>query len=118
MYSTSQIALFLGTDRQNINYYINKGHLKASKGDDGYFRITKEDYYDFRNNYFDEDKRNSNRGPTKKLTEEQIIKIDHMIHDTTNNYISIEDFQKKYNDEFYLMEVYKSLLAYKIETSK
>jgi len=116
-YYTKDIASFLGVERSVVNYYIRKGYLKATLKN-GFYRIKKEDYYEFRNNYFDEDKRNSNRGPTKKLTEEQIIKIDHMIHDTTNDYITIEDFKNRYNDEFYLMEVYKSLLAYKIEKSE
>ena len=115
-YYTKDIASFLGVERSAVNYYIRKGYLKSTFRN-GFHRIKKEDYYKFRDNYFDEDKRNSNRGKTKKLTEEQIIKIDHMIHDTTNDYISIEDFKNRYYDEFYLMEVYKSLLAYKIEKS-
>jgi predicted transcriptional regulator len=115
-YSTRQIADFLGVKRSLVNYYIRKGYLKSSV-ENGFHRITKEDYYKFRDNYFDEDKRNSNRGVNKKLTEEQVIKIDHMIHDTTNDYISIEKFKSKYENEFFLMDIYKSLLAYKIENS-
>ncbi|MFK7780221.1 MAG: hypothetical protein QM490_03650, partial [Candidatus Gracilibacteria bacterium] len=115
-YYTRNIASFLGVERAVVNYYIRKGYLKATLKN-GFQRIKKEDYYKFRDNYFDNDKRNSNRGKTKKLTEEQIIKIDHMIHDTTNNYISLEDFKKKYDDEFMFMEVYKSLLDYKIKIS-
>ena len=116
-YYTKDIASFLGVKRSVVNYYIRKGYLKSTFRN-GFHRIKEEDYRKFRDNYFDEDKRNSNRGPTKKLEEEQIIKIDHMIHDTTNDYISIEKFKSKYENEFYLMEVYKSLLAYKIEIGK
>lgn len=116
-YTTKQIADFLGVPRTSVSYYIRKGHLKATLKS-GFYKVKKEDYYYFRDNYFDEGKRNSNRGKAKKLTEDKVIKIDHMVHDTTNDYISIEKFKSKYEDEFRFYPIYESLLQYKIETSK
>lgn len=114
MYSTDEIALFLGVARSNINYYIRNGYLKATKNKNLRYRVAEQDYRDFRDDYFDSNKRFAKRGPSKKLTEYDIIGIDNMLQDAQDNKISVNEFKNKYKNDFDLLAIYDSLLEYKI----
>ena len=112
MYSTSDIATFLGTDRRNINYYIRQGHLKATM-EDGDYKITQTDYFSFRDEYYDANKRNSNRGIAKKLSDEQIKLLASIIADTQNNNISLDKFKNKYECKKDLITQIDDFIIYK-----
>lgn len=112
MYSTSDIAYFLGTDRSNINYYIRKGHLKATMVD-GNYEISEQDYYSFRDNYYDTDKRNSSRGISKKLSEQQVKILALIVTEIQNNEISLQDFIKKYKKDAEQIPNFQDFIIFK-----
>jgi len=112
MYSTSDIASFLGTDRQNVNYYIRKGYLDAIMID-GEYEITQQAYFSFRDKYYDTAKRNSSRGIAKKLTDAQIEMLSFIIHDTKDNNISFDEFKEKYKNEEELIPQIQDFIIYK-----
>jgi len=93
--STAQVAEFLGVQRCNVNYYIRKGYLKATVVD-GNYKIDQKDYYSFRDEYFDTNKRFTNRGQIKKLTKEQINIITNILNDLQDDSISLNEFKNKY----------------------
>ena len=111
-YSTSDIAFFLGTQRQNINVYIRKGYLKAIMVD-GSWEITNQDYLSFREKYYDTDKRNSSRGVSKKLTHEQVSLFAFMLSDLQNDDISLKDFTTTYKDKTDLIPSIQDFIIYK-----
>ncbi len=111
-YTTSDIAIFLKTERRNINYYIKKKYLKAEMINNEY-AIKKEDYHDFLDRYYLSDKRFSNRGTAKKLTEEQITLLFEILTDVQNKHISFNDFKEKYEDKDELIPQMKDFLLYK-----
>lgn len=112
MYSTTQIAEFLGTDRQNINYYIRKGYLKAIMVE-GEYEITRQDYISFRDEYYDTDKRNSNRGIAKKLSDEQISTLSLIISDIQNQDLTFLEFQQQYKTKKDLIPQVQDFIIYK-----
>jgi hypothetical protein len=112
MYNTSNIAELLDTDRRNINYYIRQGHLKATMID-GDYKITQKDYFSFREEYYDTDKRHSNRGIAKKLTDTQVLLIGAISKDTQNNNISFEKFKNKYECKKDLIPQIDDFIIYK-----
>ena len=112
MYSTVDIASFLGIERPNINYYIKKGYLKATMIDDEY-SIKKEDYHDFLDNYYNTDKRFKNRGPSKKLTDAQIIMLGAVLKDLQNVNISLAKFKARYENKSELIPNIKDFIIYK-----
>ena len=112
MYSTSDIAHFLGTERTNINYYIRKGYLKAILVD-GNWEITNPDYISFREEYYDTDKRNSSRGVTKKLSHEQISLLAFILSDLQNDEVSLKDFINSYKDKSELVPQMQDFIIYK-----
>jgi DNA-binding CsgD family transcriptional regulator len=116
MYSTSDIASFLGIQRTNVNYYIRKGHLKATMID-GFYVITPQDYYTFRDEYFDSNKRFSSRGPTKKLTDEQVELLKHIVIDMQDNKVSLEEFKNKYKEVASEIPHFKVFVIYKRDAS-
>ena len=111
-YSTSDIAYFLNTQRQNINVYIKKGYLNAIMVD-GNWEITHQDYLSFRKEYYDTDKRNSSRGVQKKLTHEQVSLFAFMISDLQNDDISLKDFTTTYKDKTDLIPSIQDFIIYK-----
>jgi len=111
-YSTSDIAYFLGTQRQNINVYIKKGYLNAIMVD-GNYEITHQDYLSFREKYYDTDKRNSSRGTSKKLTHEQISLFAFMLNDLQNDDIELEEFSNTYKEKTELIPQIKDFIIYK-----
>ena len=111
-YSTSDIAYFLGTQRQNINVYIRKGYLNAIMVD-GNWEITHQDYLSFREEYYDTDKRNSSRGTSKKLTHEQVSLFDFMLSDLQNDDISLKDFINEYKNKTDLIPQIQDFIIYK-----
>jgi len=116
MYSTSDIASFLGIPRTNVNYYIRKGHLKATMTD-GFYMITPKDYYTFRDEYYDSDKRFISRGPTKKLTEEQVKLLAFIVSDLQNDQISLDEFKEKYKEVSSEIPQFKDFIIYKRDAS-
>lgn len=112
MYTTSDIAFFLGTERSNVNYYIRKGYLKATMFD-GNYEITEQDYHSFRDKYYDTDKRNSARGINKKLSQEQVVLLASVISDLQNSNISLECFKQKYKKDTELIPQFNEYLIYK-----
>jgi len=116
MYTTSDIASFLGIERTNVNYYIRKGHLKATMID-GFYMITPKDYYEFRDKYYDSNKRYSSRGPSKKLTDEQVKLLAFIVSDLQNDKISLDEFQKKYKEVSSQIPQFKDFIIYKRDAS-
>ena len=116
MYTTSDIANFLGTERNNINYYIRKGYLKATMVDGNYF-ISQKDYYEFRDKYYDTNKRFSSRGPAKKLTDEQVKLLAFVVSDLQNDQISLNEFKEKYKDVSAQIPQFKDFIIYKRDAS-
>jgi len=112
MFNTSDIAELLNTDRRNINYYIKQEHLKATMKD-GNYEIQKDDYYSFLDNYYNTDKRFSNRGITKKLTDAQVLILSKIIADTQNYNISLKEFNKRYAEKTHLVPQIKDFIIYK-----
>lgn len=112
MYSTSDIAEFLGTDRQNINYYIRKGYLEAIMVE-GEYEITQQAYFSFRDEYYDTDKRNTSRGISKKLTDQQINILSNIIQDSRDHTITLTDFKNKYEAERHLIPQLQDFIIYK-----
>lgn len=112
MYDTVAIAELLDVPRQNVNYYIRKGYLNALLVD-GNYEITHNDYISFRDEYFDTDKRNSSRGIQKKLTDEQVDLLSHIILDTKNNDLSFKEFKTKYQQKTDLIPQMKEFIIYK-----
>jgi Mor family transcriptional regulator len=110
-YSTSYIAEMLGIKRTNVNYYIRAGHLKASLVD-GNYKILKKDFEAFRDEYFLSNDRLSSRGPTKKLTHQNIVTIGLMVQDVQDNSISLEKFSQRYSSSKKLY-FFKDFLKYK-----
>ena len=115
MYSTANIASFLGTDRQNINYYIRKGYLEAIMVE-GEYEITQQAYFSFRDEYYDVDKRNSSRGISKKLTDEQINILSNIIEDTKDNNITLIEFKSKYESIRDIIPQLQDFIIYKRDT--
>lgn len=111
-YSTSDIAYFLNTQRQNINVYIKKGYLNAIMVD-GNWEITHQDYLSFREEYYDTDKRNSSRGVQKKLTHEQVSLFAFMLSDLQNDNISLKEFTNTYKDTINLIPNILNFIIYK-----
>ena len=111
-YSTSDIAFFLGTQRQNINAYIRKGYLKAIMID-GSWEITNEDYISFREEYYDTDKRNSSRGVKKKLSHEQVSLLAFILSDLQNDAVSLKEFISRYKDKSELVPQMQDFIIYK-----
>lgn len=116
MYTTSDIASFLKTERTNVNYYIRKGHLKATMID-GFYMITPKDYYEFRDKYYDSDKRYSSRGPAKKLTDEQVKLLAFVVSDLQNDQISLSEFKKKYKEVSSEIPQFQDFIIYKRDSS-
>jgi len=114
-YSTSDIAHFLGTDRQNINIYIRKGYLKAIMVD-GSWEITHADYLSFRREYYDTDKRHSSRGASKKLSHEQVSLLAFILSDLQNDEIALKDFIENYKDKSDLVPQIQEFIIYKRDT--
>ena len=112
MYSTSDIAELLDTDRQNITRYIRQGHLIATMVDADY-KITQKDYYSFRKKYYDTNIRNSSRGISKKLTDLQVKTIGLIIADVQNNNISFKEFKSKYECKSELIPQINEFIIYK-----
>lgn len=112
MYSTSDIASFLGTDRSNVNYYIRKGYLKATMVD-GNYEISEPDYYSFRDEYYDTDKRNSSRGVNKKLSEYQVKILSLVVSEIQNDKISLQDFIKKYKKDAKQIPNFQDFITFK-----
>jgi hypothetical protein len=112
MYTTSDIAELLEIERRNINYYIRQGHLKATMID-GDYEITQKDYFSFREEYYDTDKRYSSRGIAKKLTDTQVLLIGAIFKDTQNNNISFEKFKNKYECKKDLIPQIDDFIIYK-----
>lgn len=111
-YSTSDIAYFLGTDRQNINLYIKKGYLQAIMVD-GSWEVTHADYISFREEYYDTDKRNSSRGVKKKLTHEQVKLLAFILSDLQNDEVSLNAFTHNYKDKSDLVPQIQDFIIYK-----
>jgi len=111
-YSTSDIAHFLGTERTNINYYIRKGHLNATMID-GNYSIKQQDYYSFRDEYYDTNLRHSTRGISKKLTDSQVKILSFVIADMQNNTISLNEFENRYKKDLEEMAQFKDFILYK-----
>ena len=111
MYSTSEIALFLGIDRQNINSYIKKGHLKATKKN-GLYRISEKDYRKFRDDYYDSGRRNSNRGVRRRLQQQDIDILSNMLEDIENKNLSSKEFEDKYEQYKYDIPSVKDFIEY------
>ena len=116
MYTTADIASFLGTDRANVNYYIRQGHLKATMTD-GFYKITPKDYYTFRDEYYDSQQRYSSRGPSKKLTDEQVKLLAFIVSDLQNDSISLDAFKKKYQEVSSEIPQFKDFIIYKRDAS-
>lgn len=112
MYSTSDIAELLGTQRQNVNIYINKGYLKAVMVD-GNYEITHPDYISFKEEYYDAGKRHSNRGKNKKLSDTQIKELSFLISDLQNEKISYTEFKNKYKSKTELIPQFEDYVIYK-----
>jgi len=112
MYSTSDIASFLNTDRQNVNYYIRRGYLEAVMVD-GEYEITQQSYFSFRDKYYDTDKRNSSRGIAKKLSDEQVELLSLIINDTKDHSISFDEFKNKYQNKSDLIPQIQEFIIYK-----
>ena len=111
-YTTSDIANFLNVHRQNVHYYIKNGYLKATMIDDEY-TIKKEDYYSFLDDYYNTRKRHSNRGITKKLTDEQVTLLSLIIADIQNNNISFDEFKNCNEHQNELIPQIKDFIIYK-----
>jgi len=116
MYTTSDIANFLNTNRQNVNYYIRKGYLEAVMID-GEYRITQQSYLSFRDEYFDSNKRYSSRGPAKKLTDEQVKLLASIVSDLQNDQISLNEFKKKYEEVSSEIPQFQDFIIYKRDSS-
>ncbi len=112
MYNTSQIADFLGTSRQNINHYIRQGYLRAIMVD-GNYEITQADYFSFRDEYYDTNKRHKKRGIAKKLSDEQISMISNIITDIKNKKMSFDNFKEKYKDKENIIPQIQDFIIYK-----
>jgi len=111
-YSTSDIAYFLGTDRQNVTLYISKGYLKAIMVN-GEYEITNKDYISFREEYYDSGRRNSSRGARGKLTHQQIKLLAFVVSDLQNDSISLNKFKKTYKDKNDLIPQLQDYILYK-----
>ncbi len=116
MYSTADIASFLGTDRPNVNYYIRQGHLKATMVD-GNYEVSAQDYHSFRDEYYDSNLRHSRRGTNKKLTDTQVKLLAFIVADLQNNQISLKEFQDKYKQELHDIPQFKDYVIYKRDVS-
>ena len=116
MYTTSDIASFLGTERTNVNYYIRKGYLKATMID-GFYVVASKDYYEFRDKYYDSGKRYSSRGPAKKLTDEQVKLLAFIVSDLQNDKISLNEFKKKYKEVSSKIPQFQDFTIYKRDSS-
>jgi hypothetical protein len=112
MYSTTQIALFLGVPRANVNYYIRKGVLKAVLVD-GFYRVTPKDYCAFRDDYYDSNKRFKTRGQSRKLQKEDIEIISNMLKDINDKSILFDEFYERYNHLKDEVKIVNELLEYK-----
>lgn len=112
MYSTSQVADLLITERQNVYLYIKKGFLNAILVE-GEYQITRQDYITFRDEYYDTDKRNSSRGIAKKLSDEQITLLGCIISDITNQDLNYIDFTKEYKNKKDLIPQIQDFIIYK-----
>ncbi len=118
-YSTSDIAEWLGIKRQQVNYYIKAGYLKAERTGKSYI-ITFDDYVEFKDNYFIPEQFNKQRGP-KTLTEKALKLLKDVVRDLEDESIDLDEFQKKHPD-LYLLPHPKMYLRYKrdkmIETDR
>jgi len=112
MYSTATIAEFLGIPRQNINSYIRNGFLIALLVD-GSYRITHEDYIFFKEEYYESNNRNSNKGTAKKLCEEQIKIISNIVSDSLNDELQFSSFVDKFKDFKNYIPNYKEYMTFK-----
>jgi plasmid replication initiation protein len=111
-YSTSDIACFLGTDRQNVTLYISKGYLKAIMVN-GEYEITNKDYISFKEEYYDSGRRNSSRGARGKLTHQQIELLALVISDLQNDLISLNEFTRTYKNKNDLIPQMQDYILYK-----
>ena len=111
-YSTSDIAKFLGTHRQNVTLYITKGYLKAIMVNSEY-EITHKDYLSFREEYYDNGRRNSSRGAKAKLTKQQIELLAFIVSDLQNDSISLNQFIKTYENKNDLIPQMQDYMLYK-----
>ena len=109
-YSTSDIAEWLGIKRQQVNYYIKAGYLKATKVKKSYI-IAFSDYLDFKDNYFIPEQFNKQRGP-KTLTEKALKLLKNVVKDLEDDSIDLEEFLKKYPD-IYILPHSKIYIRYK-----
>jgi len=112
IYSTSDIASFLGTERNNVHYYIRKGYLKATMVD-GNYEVLEKDYHAFRDEYYDTGKRNSSRGKNKKLSEHQVKIIAFVVSDIQNDEISLQDFTQKYKKDAEKIPNFQDFIIFK-----
>jgi len=112
IYSTSQIANFLGIDRQNVTLYISKGYLNAIMVN-GEYEITNKDYISFREEYYDSGKRNSHRGTTKKLTHEHITLLAYILSDLQNDEVSLNAFTHNYKNKSEVVPQIQDYIIYK-----
>jgi ribosome-binding protein aMBF1 (putative translation factor) len=110
-YSTSEIAEMIGCKRQDINYYIKKGHLKSTKIE-GRYKISQEDFFNFRENYFLAGDRFSSRGVSKKLTVGDLSQIKLMLIDAKIDTISLDEFGEKYKS-CKKLNIFKDLMNFK-----
>jgi len=112
MFSTADMAEILNTKKNNINYYIRQGFLKAVYVKGHYF-VEKQVFYSFKEEYYDANKRHSARGKSKKLSHTQIKLLSFVIADIQNNNLELNDFIKKYNEEAEIIPNFQDFTIYK-----
>jgi len=112
IYTTSDIAEFLGTTTQNVRTYIIKDYLKAIK-DENEYKITHNDYISFREKYYDNGSRHHSRGSKPKLTKEYITLLSFVMSDLQNNDVSYKDFKKSYTNKKEIIPHIEQFIIYK-----
>jgi len=116
-YTTNDIAKLIGVNTAKVNYYIRCGYLIANKGIDNKYTITREDYISFYDNYFNTDKRNSNRGISKKITDYTIKIWLKILRDAKDKCISYEKFMDIYKADFNNIPNFNEIAKYKRDIS-
>lgn len=102
MYTVAQISTIVEKSKSTIIYHIDKGYLKASRGNnlkgiDSAYKITQDDLDDYLQNYIYSDKKRDNVAYNggKKLNLAEFTKLTDFI-DFIKKTESIEDVIKKY----------------------